>query len=147
MLPQRLKSLRKNKGLTQQDIADFLGITRQGYAKYENGQSEPDHKTLGELVDYFDTNTDYLLGRTDKIESYWNSKLPELTDKDEKDIAKKLQNMIDELEGGTSLAFDGEPMDDDTRELVLAQIERNLRLTKQHAKQKFTPKKYRNTED
>lgn len=55
--------------------------------------------------------------------------------------------MIDELESDTSLAFDGEPMDDDTRELVLAQIERNLRLTKQHAKQKFTPKKYRNTED
>lgn len=46
-------------------MADFLGITRQGYAKYENGQSEADHETLQKLADFFETTIDYLLGRTD----------------------------------------------------------------------------------
>lgn len=65
MFPQRLKSLRKVKNRTQQNIADLLGITRQGYAKYENGQSEPDNETLQRIADYFGVTTDYLLGRTD----------------------------------------------------------------------------------
>ncbi|MBO8163910.1 MAG: helix-turn-helix transcriptional regulator [Brevibacillus sp.] len=64
MFPQRLKSLRKGKGITQQTMAEFLGLTRQGYAKYENNQSEPDNETLQKLADFFDVTVDYLLGRT-----------------------------------------------------------------------------------
>ncbi|MDV6377718.1 hypothetical protein ORD22_05495 [Sporosarcina sp. GW1-11] len=41
------------------------------------------------------------------------------------------------------MAFDGEPLDDVTRELVREQIESNLRLAKQLAKKKFTPNKYK----
>ncbi|MBP1917220.1 transcriptional regulator with XRE-family HTH domain [Lederbergia galactosidilyticus] len=66
MFSKRLKLLRTNKKLTQQNMANFLGITRQGYAKYETGQSEPDNETIKKLADFFDVSTDYLLGRTDK---------------------------------------------------------------------------------
>jgi transcriptional regulator with XRE-family HTH domain len=65
MLPDRLKTLRVEKKRTQKDIADFLGISRQAYTKYENDQTEPDNKTLSKLAEYFDVTTDYLLGRTD----------------------------------------------------------------------------------
>lgn len=65
MLSIRLKALRTQQRKTQQEIADLLGITRQGYAKYENNLGEPDNSTLAKLADYFEVSTDYLLGRTD----------------------------------------------------------------------------------
>ncbi len=51
-------------------MADFLGITRQAYSKYENGQSEPDIETINKLADFFDVTTDYLLGRVDDPDTY-----------------------------------------------------------------------------
>lgn len=66
MFSKILKSLRIQRNKTQQEIADILGISRQGYAKYENNLGEPDNSTLSKLADYFDVSTDYLLGRTDK---------------------------------------------------------------------------------
>lgn len=143
----RIKSLRESNNIQQKVLAKAIGISNVVLSRYETRERRPDYDTLKLIANYFNVTTDYLLGRTDKKRSDWNDKLPELRARDEKDIAKKLQDMINELESGTSLAFDGEPMDEDTRELVLAQIERNLRLTKQHAKQKFTPKKYRDVED
>lgn len=65
MFSTRLKMLRTQHRKTQQEIADLLGITRQGYAKYENNLGEPDNSTLTKLADYFGVSTDYLLGRTD----------------------------------------------------------------------------------
>jgi HTH-type transcriptional regulator, competence development regulator len=69
MFPKRLKALRLQKKLTHQDMADFLGITRQGYSKYENGQSQPDIETINKLAEFFNVTTDYLLGRTDVLET------------------------------------------------------------------------------
>lgn len=65
MFPKRLERLRTEKKLTHQDMADFLGITRQAYGFYESGKREPDFKTLQKLADFFNVNSDYLLGRTD----------------------------------------------------------------------------------
>jgi len=65
MFPKRLKALRLQRKLTHQDMADLLGITRQGYSKYENGQSQPDIDTINKLAEFFNVTTDYLLGRTD----------------------------------------------------------------------------------
>lgn len=65
MLSIRLRTLRTQLRKTQQEMADLLGITRQGYAKYENNLGESDNSTLAKLADYFEVSTDYLLGRTD----------------------------------------------------------------------------------
>ena len=43
-------------------MADYLGISRQAYGKYEAGQSEADHKTLVRLAGFFDVSVDFLLG-------------------------------------------------------------------------------------
>lgn len=62
---QRLRYLRKLKNLTQQDLANSLGINRSTYARYETGDHEADYETLNKLADFFDVSVDYLLGRTD----------------------------------------------------------------------------------
>jgi len=58
----RLRMLRKEKKLSQQQVADALGITRTAYNKYESGTSSPSRK-LRELMDLFGVSADYLLGR------------------------------------------------------------------------------------
>lgn len=60
----RLRKLRTEHKRSQQDVADFLGITRQGYGSYESGKTEPDHDTLIRIADYFEVSTDYLVGRS-----------------------------------------------------------------------------------
>lgn len=63
MFAKNLRRLRKNRKLSQQDMAKYLGISRQGYSKYENDNSEPSYEMLVKIADKFDTTTDELLGR------------------------------------------------------------------------------------
>ena len=61
-----LKSLRKANGLTQDELAKILKISRSTIGMYENGSREPDYETLEAIADYFNVYIDYLLGRTNK---------------------------------------------------------------------------------
>lgn len=65
MLPQRLRALRKAKGLTQQQIAEKLAIGAKAYGHYESGRSQPNMETLIAMADLLEVTTDYLLGRTE----------------------------------------------------------------------------------
>jgi len=141
-LGQRLRKARENKGWSQTFVCEKLKISNSRLSGYERDYREPDAEMLATLANLYGVSVDYLLGRTDNPNPA-SGDLPQLTEKDEKDIAKKLQAIADELASGTGLAFDGEPLDETTRELVLEQIESNLRLAKKFAKKKFTPKKYR----
>ncbi|MFX3616421.1 MAG: helix-turn-helix domain-containing protein [Sporolactobacillus sp.] len=60
-----MTEIRKEFQKTQQNVADYLGVTRPAYTAYELGSREPDFETLQKLAEYFDVTTDYLLGRTD----------------------------------------------------------------------------------
>lgn len=60
-----LKDLRKERNLTQSEVAVALKISRQVYANYENEINQPDCKMLVKLANYFDVSIDYLLGITD----------------------------------------------------------------------------------
>ena len=63
---QRLARLRKEKGLTQEEVANKIVISPQAVSKWENGNSEPDLNTLNQLADIFDVSVDELLGRENK---------------------------------------------------------------------------------
>ena len=65
-LKEKLKKLREDKGLQPKDVAKILGITRQGYCRYEDGKSDLSTSTLSKLADFYDVSTDYLLGRDEK---------------------------------------------------------------------------------
>jgi len=62
---ERLKELRKKKGVTQKAVAEHLGMVEQAYQKYEYGKHEPNHETTIKLADFFDVSLDYLMGRSD----------------------------------------------------------------------------------
>lgn len=62
-----LKKLRLAQGFTQDQLAANLHISRSRIGMYETGSRQPDFETLKLIANFFDVDTDYLLGRTDKI--------------------------------------------------------------------------------
>ncbi len=59
---KNLKVLRNKKGISQQQLADIIGVTQQSVNKYENHSVEPDIYTLIKIADYFETTIDYIVG-------------------------------------------------------------------------------------
>lgn len=63
MLSQNLKTIRKNKGFTQEDLANRLHVTRQTISKWEKGYSVPDADLLSKLAEELDVSVSELLGK------------------------------------------------------------------------------------
>ena len=65
----RLKEIRKQKGLTQEQIAKIIGVAKTTYCNYENGHSEMEFDTIIKLAKYYDVTIGYLMGveEQDKI--------------------------------------------------------------------------------
>lgn len=63
---QRLFELRHQAGLSQEALADLLGVTRQAVQKWEAGASRPDMDNLTALADYFKVSLDYLIRGTEE---------------------------------------------------------------------------------
>lgn len=61
----RLKELRQKKGDTQEVVAKAMGVTRRGYQKWENEESQIKSDKSQQLADYFGVSVGYLLGFTD----------------------------------------------------------------------------------
>ena len=50
---ENLKAVREKKRVSQQEVADYLGITRQAYSHYEVGRRKPDYETLLKLAEFY----------------------------------------------------------------------------------------------
>ena len=66
MFKDNLITLRKRAGLSQEQLANTLGISRQSVSKYELGTAEPDLARLAELKSFFNVTYDDLLGKDDQ---------------------------------------------------------------------------------
>lgn len=60
-----LAKLRKEKGILQKELANYLNVTVATISNYEKGVHSPDIYTLVQIADFFDVSTDYLLQRTE----------------------------------------------------------------------------------
>ena len=70
----RIKQLRKQKGLTQKEMAEAVGVGVSTIAMWESGKRTPSFKLLNDLSDLFDKSIDYILGTSD------NDRSPKLND-------------------------------------------------------------------
>lgn len=66
---ERLKQLRKDKKLTQKELAQKFFLDDSSISKYENGKAVPETELLQSLSDFFEVSVDYLLGRSN-IKNY-----------------------------------------------------------------------------
>ena len=62
---ENLKKLRNKANISQQQLADVIGVSQQSINKYENHGVEPDIATMIAIAEYFKTSVDYLIGNTD----------------------------------------------------------------------------------
>lgn len=67
---ERIKNLREDSDKTQQNLADYLNITRSAYSNYENGIRDIPIEVLSAIADYYNTSVDYLIGRTNEIKPH-----------------------------------------------------------------------------
>lgn len=65
---QRLRDLREDHDLLQEDVARILGISQTVYSRYERGYQTLPVVHLLKLADFYNTSTDYILGRTNIIQ-------------------------------------------------------------------------------
>lgn len=132
-LKDRVKELAQQKGISLPALESELGFGNSTIVKWD--KSTPNAEKLNAVAQYFGVSMDYLLNGAED---------DSLSQKDERDIARRLEATLADLENSQeALMFSGEPLDDETRELLKASLENSIRIAKINAKQKFTPKKYR----
>lgn len=118
------------------DVSKATGINQTVFSEWKKGKSNPKIDKLQKIAEYFGVSVDYLTSGKEYNEI-------KLTEKDERDIAKKLNDTLMQLESCDGLMFDGEPLDEQSKELLKVSLESAIRTAKITAKKKFTPNKYK----
>lgn len=72
---RRIRDIREDNDLTQQQIAEILGTSQTMYARYERGANELPIRHLIRLAEYYRLSTDYLLGLTNEKTPYPSTKI------------------------------------------------------------------------
>lgn len=95
-ITQRLKNLRKELGITQQEVAENLGILKESYRRWEIGKSNPSKQNLEKLSKFYNVSTSYLLGETDvRSSSDFMERMANLSEAQQEDVIKFLQKQED----------------------------------------------------
>lgn len=68
-IADRIQSLRKSKGMSQEELADKVGVSRQSVSKWESEQASPDLDKIVIMSDIFEVTTDYLLKGIEPVNS------------------------------------------------------------------------------
>ena len=76
MFFQRLRDLREDHDLSQKEVAYVLGISQTVYSRYERGFQTIPVTHLLKLADFYQTSTDYILGRTNISAPYGHERVP-----------------------------------------------------------------------
>ena len=66
---ERIKQLRKKKGISQSELAEVIGVKNNTVSTWERGTRKPDFEALNLLSDYFEVSFEYILGSSDKEEA------------------------------------------------------------------------------
>lgn len=129
---EKIARLRKEKGITQDEMAKHLDISRGALSMYEINKREPDTVTLKKIADYFDVTVDYLLGRSNHRK---------LTKKDEKDIEKIIEETKQKIENTEGLMLDGEILNQEDIDYIINAMRVGLEMAKIKNKEKYGRKK------
>jgi transcriptional regulator with XRE-family HTH domain len=122
-------------------LARKANMSRSYLADVERDRYNPSVDTLKAIAGALNVGVNDLI---DALDEPVNNPVPgQLTPKEERDIAKDLERIMENLESDNALAFHGEPLDEETKRLLQISLENSLRLAKELAKKKFSPHKYK----
>lgn len=67
---QRIRDLREDHDLSQEQLAQYLNVHQTTYSSYEIGRLDVPVEVMGKLADFYGTSVDYLMGRTNEMKPY-----------------------------------------------------------------------------
>ncbi len=132
---ERVRSICKERKIPIYKLEKDLGFSNGYIGQLRKGVFPADR--LAAIADYLSVTPEYLMSGDTK------GKTPVLTKKDERDIARNLEKIMDDLENSGDLMFDGDPMSDEARESIRSALKLGLEAAKLKNKELYTPKKYR----
>lgn len=144
-----LRKLRNERGIGVNQLAIISGVSNAQISRIEKGsRNVPKPETIKKLSKALKIPYEEMMSVAGHIRDghqLRGNSLPyyALTSNDEVDIAKELEKIMKNLDSNETLTFYNEPMDEETKRLMQISVENSLRLAKEMAKKKFTPKKYR----
>ncbi|EJQ55134.1 helix-turn-helix domain-containing protein [Bacillus mycoides] len=104
MIGEKIKELRKNNKITQEQLGNAIGVSKMAISYFEKGKKSPGRESLEKIADYFDVTTDYLLGRSED---------PELNEEENKIVTEEGKNILALIES----------LPEDERKKALEQLE------------------------
>lgn len=136
----KIREARKAAGLTQVELAQKTSLSRSYIGDIEKDRYNPSLSTLELIAKATEASLSTLLHDKEK-EIASLGILPPLTPKDDRQIAKDLENIVDSLNGAAAMSDNHDDAED--RALLKSALLQAMTLSKRLAKKKFTPKKYR----
>ena len=118
-------------------IEQELGYANGTIGKWKTAKRRPPLEKVLAIAERLGTTTDYLYNGAEAERSYG------LTEKDRRDIAKLIENIMDDMEKGGDLNFDGVPMSDEARAAMASAMKVGLEEARRRNKETYTPKKFR----
>ena len=131
--------LRDDRGVKDADVVKETGITKSTFSDWKNGRSKPKNDKLQKIADYFGVTLDYLTTGKESSEK----KEITLTSKDERDIAKKLAGIMQDIktqEDGP-LYYNGQEVDQTSLALLESALNNAMYQMKIINKDKYNPRK------
>lgn len=139
-LYEQIRDIAKSKGYSVNRLEQELGFARSSINKFN--KNKPSVEKLQQIADFLNVSLDFLMTGQEAPKAE-NS--PELTTRDERDIAKDLENIMNKLSAGESgpASYNGEDLDPEAADLFRDELEIALRRLKLINKEKYTNKRYK----
>lgn len=127
-----IKALCDENGISPSGLCKALNIGINSLGDLKSGRVKTlSTDKISKIADYFNVSTDYILGKTNIKE-----KAPAAPEGEGGDIASDLTHYMEILESQESLMFDGEPLDDESKELLLISLKNTMELAKKMKERK-----------
>lgn len=121
-LGERLRKARKNKNLTQLDVADKIDITNYALSGLERNYRDADEELLRKLADLYEVSYEWLVGKSQNMFGNYDDH-----SKGDQDIAKFLEALKKEINISSQLSFGREPISEATKESIIECVENMFR--------------------